>query len=138
MTASNCNQLCQPINLIRILCGLFYFPHVWSKIVGFEGTTGFFTAAGLAPGAVFVSIAMVAELLAAIGLTFGILTRWAALISVGVMAVAIYATFVVKGLGWYWAGGGVEYLVFWGLASAVVAWSAWNNEQPGRQRHQAG
>lgn len=113
------------LTLVRILCGLFYFPHVWSKIVGFEGTAGFFAQAGLAPGAVFVSLAMAAELLAGIGLTFGILTRYAALLSVGVMAVAAYAILTVKGFGWYWAGGGIEYLVFWGLASAAVAWDAW-------------
>ncbi len=126
MTHSNVgNQFAQPINLIRILCGVFYFPHVYSKIVGFDGTAGFFSAAGLAPGAVFVGVAMAAELLAAIGLTFGILTRYAALISTAIMIVAAYATIVVKGMGWYWAGGGIEYLVFWGLASAVVAWHAW-------------
>lgn len=111
--------------LIRMMCGLFYFPHVWSKIVGFEGTAGFFAAAGLAPAAVFVSLAMAAEFLAGVGLTLGILTRYAALLSAGVMAVAVYAMLTVKGLGWYWAGGGVEYLVFWGLASLVVALDAW-------------
>lgn len=113
------------LTIIRMLCGLFYFPHVWSKIVGFEGTAGFFAAAGLAPAAFFVSLAMATEFLAGVGLTFGILTRYAALLSAGIMAVAIYATLVVKGLGWYWAGGGIEYLVFWGLASAAIALDAW-------------
>ncbi|WP_397473903.1 DoxX family protein [Pusillimonas sp.] len=129
MATSLCDRFCQPINLIRTLCGLFYFPHVYSKIVGFEGTAGFFTAAGLSPGAVFVSVAMAAELLAGIGLTFGILTLYAALISTVIMFVAIYATIVVKGMGWYWAGGGIEYLAFWGLASAVVAWHAWKADR---------
>ncbi len=124
-TTANNHSLAQSMVFIRILCGLFYFPHVYSKIVGFDGTAGFFGAAGLAPGAVFVSIAMVAELLAGIGLTFGVLTRYAALVSVGIMIVAAYAVIVVNGAGWYWAGGGIEYLVFWGLASAVVAWNAW-------------
>jgi len=135
-TSNSTNQLIQPINLIRILCGLFYFPHVYSKIVGFEGTAGFFASAGLAPGAVFVSITMVAELLAGIGLTFGILTRYAALISTAIMIVAAYAILTVRGLGWYWAGGGIEYLAFWGLASAIVAWHAWKNKPGASAGHQ--
>lgn len=117
------------LTLIRVLCGLFYFPHVWSKIADFDGTAGFFAAAGLVPGAVFVSLAMAAELVAGIGLTFGVLTRYAALVSAAVMAGAIYAILVVKGVGWYWAGGGIEYLVFWGLASLVVAADAWKRHR---------
>ena len=43
------------------------------------------------------------------------------------MALAVYGTFAIKGMHWMWNFGGVEYLVFWGIASAALAIQAWRD-----------
>lgn len=119
-----------PMVVVRIICGLFYFPHSISKIIGFAGTVGFFTKAGFYPPEAFVVLSVVMELTCAIGLTFGLFPKYLGIVSAGLMLVAGYATARVHGLGWFWAGHGVEYLVFWGVASLAVALDAWN-KNPG-------
>ncbi|MGC3962391.1 MAG: DoxX family protein [Rhodocyclaceae bacterium] len=111
--------------LLRVLTGAFYLPHVLSKIVGFAGTVVFFGKAGFHPPEFFVIFSGSLELLVGLALIFGVLTKYAAIVSAGLMVVAAYATIVVKGPGWYWNVGGIEYLIFWGLASLIVFVSEW-------------
>ncbi|MFG1344868.1 DoxX family protein [Xanthobacter autotrophicus DSM 431] len=119
-------DLSNPMVVTRILCGLFYFPHAISKIIGFAGAVGFFTKAGFYPPEGFVVLSVTMELICAFGLTFGVFTKYLGVVSAGLMAVAAYATIAVHGLGWFWAQHGIEYLVFWGVASLAVALDAWN------------
>jgi putative oxidoreductase len=119
-------------NIMRIACGVFYLPHVAGKFAGLgvlnPAIVKFFASAGLSPPEAWVYIAAAAELSVAIALTLGICTRFAALGSVGLMAVAVYSLQTVKGFGWTWNTGGYEYPVFWGICSlavAVHAWQAW-------------
>ena len=60
-------------------------------------------------------------------MTVGLFLRWTALLSAGCMAVAAYAVFATKGVGWLWNMGGVEYLVMWAVVSLAVAYGAWKN-----------
>lgn len=111
-------------NLVRIVCGLFMFPHVVGKLAGFglsAGTVGFFAKAGFHPAEAWVVLAAGAELVTGIALVLGLCTRWAALGAAGVMAMAVYALQTVKGFGWTWNTGGYEYPVFWGLCALGVA-----------------
>ncbi|MET4115238.1 putative oxidoreductase [Bradyrhizobium sp. JR4.1] len=116
-------------NVIRIACGAFYLPHVAGKFVGFgvlnPAIVKFFASAGLSPPEAWVYVAAAAELSVAIALTLGICTRFAALGSVGLMAVAVYSLQTVKGFGWTWNTGGYEYPVFWGICSLALAAQAW-------------
>lgn len=116
-------------NIMRIACGLFYLPHIAGKFIAFgvvnPGTAKFFAAAGFSPAEAWVLIAALAELAAGVCLTLGLCTRFAALGSVALMAIAVYSLQVVKGFGWTWNTGGYEYPVFWGLCSAAVAIEAW-------------
>ena len=87
-----------------------------------------FAAAGLSPPEAWVYIAAAAEVAVAFALILGLCTRFAALGSVALMAVAVYSLQTVKGFGWTWNTGGYEYPVFWGICSlavAVQAWKAW-------------
>ncbi|UFN49360.1 DoxX family protein [Roseomonas sp. OT10] len=118
------------MTMLRVLLGLFYLPHFYSKVVGFESTSVFFAKAGFHPPGFFVAFSAAAELAVAVALILGLFTRYAALVSFVLMVVAAYAIIQVKGLGWYWSGGGIEYLVMWGLASLVVFVHAWR-EEPG-------
>jgi putative oxidoreductase len=116
-------------NIVRITCGLFYLPHVAGKFAGLgvlnPGIVKFFAAAGLSPPEAWVYVAAAAELSIAIALTLGLATRFAALGSVALMAVAVYSLQVVKGFGWTWNTGGYEYPVFWGICSLAVAVQTW-------------
>ena len=134
-------DLTKPENILRIICGLFYLPHIAGKFLGFgvlnPPIVKFFAAAGMSPPEVWVYIAAFAELSAAIALTLGICTRFAALGSAALMAVAVYSLQVVKGFGWTWNTGGYEYPVFWGICSLAVTVQAWQAWFAGRKVTQA-
>ena len=111
-------------NIIRIICGLFMFPHVASKFVGGalnEKTVGFFAKAGFVPPEAFVYLAAGVETLAGIMLVLAICTRWGALMAAGALAVAAFALFQVGGFKWVWNLGGFEYPVFWAITCMAVA-----------------
>ncbi|NMG36021.1 DoxX family membrane protein [Azoarcus sp. TTM-91] len=122
-------DLADPLVVLRLALGLLYVPHVYYKLAGFEGSLGFFTRAGFHPALFFLVLSLALETACAVGLTFGILVKWVGLLSGGLMAVAAYATIVVKGPGWLWNLGGVEYLVLWGLLSVTLALHAWREER---------
>ncbi|HTH16437.1 MAG TPA: DoxX family protein [Magnetospirillum sp.] len=113
------------MNVIRMMAGAFYAPHIIYKIVGWDASLVFFSKAGLEPALLFLTLSLITESVCAVGLFFGILTRWVGLAAAATMVVATYATFNVKGVGWLWNKGGVEYLAFWGVVSLVLAWMAW-------------
>lgn len=117
-------DLTDGMNIVRMVAGLFYAPHVYQKLSGIEGSLGFFTKAGLLPAPLFLGMAITCESLCFVLLTLGLFTRWAGLLSAGCMVVAAYAIFQTKGIHWYWAQGGIEYLLFWGVASLAIAVNA--------------
>lgn len=119
-------------NIVRLACGAFYLPHALGKFTALgvlnSAIVKFFAAAGLSPPEAWVYIAAAAEVAVAFALILGLCTRFAALGSVALMAVAVYSLQTVKGFGWTWNTGGYEYPVFWGICSlavAVQAWKAW-------------
>ncbi|OYX14535.1 MAG: hypothetical protein B7Z15_03655 [Rhizobiales bacterium 32-66-8] len=73
------------MNIVRIMAGLFYAPHVYQKLTGIEGSLVFFAKAGLTPAPLFLGLALVFESLSFLGLTFGLFTRWIGLLSFGCM-----------------------------------------------------
>lgn len=118
---------------LRLLVGLYYLPHVWSKISGFAGTVVFFGKAGFHPAEAFVVFSGAMELAVGLALVFGMWTRYAAVLSSVLLLVAAYAMATVNGLAWYWNVKGIEYLLFWAAASAIVCVDAWRR-QPGGLR----
>lgn len=109
--------------LLRILCGAFYIPHAHFKITKFAGAAEFFASKGFAPGKLFVSLGLALDVICAIGLIFGLYTKWVALVSVAWMLMCAVAS--AKSKQWLWVAGGAEYPVFWGLTSAIVALMYW-------------
>ncbi|CCD85422.1 conserved hypothetical protein; putative membrane protein [Bradyrhizobium sp. ORS 285] len=121
-------DLSNGLNILRIICGLFLFPHVAGKFAAgavSAATAGFFAKAGFHPPEVWVVIAAASECAAGIALVLGICTRFAALGATALLLFAVYALQVVKGFGWTWNTGGYEYPVFWAITSFVVALEAW-------------
>lgn len=113
--------------VLRLICALFFFPHIYFKIVGSPPPAlGFFVQAGFRPPGLYMKIATVAESLAALGLLFGIYTQWAALLGVATLTVAAIAVcFFNRSLKWLWNLGGMEFPVFWAIACLAVALLYW-------------
>src|SRR3954465_5806092 len=121
-------DLSNGLNIIRIICGLFLFPHVAGKFAAgavAAGTAGFFAKAGFHPPEIWVYIAALAETAAGLALVFGVCPRLAPLGAVALLGVAVYSLQVVKGFGCTWNTGGYEYPVFWALTSLAGAIEAW-------------
>jgi putative oxidoreductase len=117
-----------PAVFFRMMLGALYVPHIAFKLMDINGAATFFGKAGFQPALYFVVLALVMESISAAGLFFNILIKWTGLLSAAVLAVAIYAIFATKGVGWLWNLGGVEYLVLWAGGSFVYAVHAWKQE----------
>ena len=121
-------DLTEGANILRIIAGLFMFPHVAGKFVNGAlnpATVGFFAKAGMVPGEAWVYLAAVSETAVGVALVLGICTRFAALGGAAVLFIAVYALQVVKGFGWTWNTGGYEYPVFWALTCVAIAVEEW-------------
>lgn len=110
--------------LLRIVCGLFFFSHIFAKLAGVP--LGFFEATGFRPAGFWMKLAMVCELFAAVGLIFDLYTQWAALLAAAILLVAVIALCIVnRGVKWAWIDKGIEYPVFWMLCCLIVAVLHW-------------
>ena len=109
---------------LRIICGLFFIPHVVGKFTE-PATLGFFTAAGFKPPATWMYVAGTIETALTIGLVLGIYTPYVALIAAFHLFVAAAATYkVTKKL--IWVIGGIEYCVFWMLCCIILSMLTWH------------
>jgi putative oxidoreductase len=112
-------------NILRIMAGALMFPHVAGKFVSWmtlsQPTVEFFAKAGMAPGEVWVWIAACAEAVSGACLLLGVCTRYAALGAAAVLAIAAWAIVDVRGFGWVWNKGGIEYPIFWAITCLAVA-----------------
>lgn len=113
--------------VLRLMCSLFFFPHIYFKIVGSPPPAlGFFKAAGFKPPVFYMRVALLVELVAAVGLLFGIYTPWAALLAAASLSVAAVAVCFANGsVKWLWNLGGMEFPIFWAIACVAVAMLHW-------------
>lgn len=111
--------------ILRFHAGAFFLPQIYYKYASFEGVSTFLGMAHFYPAKAWVVAAGVVELAVAIGLMFNILAKHAALIGVIVLAVAGSAVMTVRGLGWLFNHGGVEYHAFWALICFYVFVDEW-------------
>jgi putative oxidoreductase len=117
-------------NVLRIMVGALMIPHAASKFAGFAlnpGTVGFFAKAGMQPAEFMVGFAAASEIAVAIALILGICTRFAGLGAAAILAIASYAVVAVKGFGWTWNTGGIEFNVVWAILGLLVAMDAWRD-----------
>lgn len=106
--------------LLRIMCGLFMFPHAIGKFTAREASFGFFQAAGFRPAAPFVYTAMVLEVVLGALLVLGLYVDVAA--SIAAIHLLIASAAVIKvNRKWLWHIGGCEFPFFWALCCALVA-----------------
>ena len=118
MTWADFNLL-NEFNILRIMCGLFFIPHIVGKFTEPKALE-LFGAFGFKPPRFWLYAACVIEILLTIGLFFAIYVSFVAAIAAVHLLVAAGATYRHNGK-WLWHIGGVEYCVFWALACVVVA-----------------
>lgn len=116
-------NLLNAVVILRLMCGLFFIPHVVGKFTE-PATLNFFKAAGFQPPATWMYIAGSIETVLTIALVFDIYTPYVALIAAFHLFVAGAATYKVT-KKWIWVIGGIEYCAFWVLACIVLAMLTW-------------
>jgi putative oxidoreductase len=108
--------------MLRIVIGVLLIPHGCQKLfgwfhgLGFARFTQIFDNIGYKPGAFWVAVVALTELVGGLMLVFGLFTRFAA------AALAIFmlnAIWVTSAKGFFWTQGGSEYSILI-LAVALV------------------
>ena len=117
--AQNFN-LMNEFNILRIICGAFFIPHIYAKFVVPEAL-GLFKAAGFKPAKTWMYISCAIEIVLAIALILGVYTTIAGVIGAVHLLVAAAAVWKVTGGKWLWNIGGYEYCLFWAICCGVVA-----------------
>lgn len=108
-----------PLVILRILCGIWFVPHCIGKIRNIGPASLTFAKAGFRPPRLFVILTIVLELIAGIGLVFGIMEELAAGLAVVVLLGASYAVLKINGFNWRWQKQGPEFMIFWSLACII-------------------
>lgn len=108
--------------MLRIVLGAILIPHGCQKLFGWFGGMGFtrfsalFDQLGYKPGAVWVTIVALTEVVGGIMLILGLFTRfWAAAVAIFM----INAVWFTSAKGFFWTAGGFEFSLLI-LAVALV------------------
>jgi putative oxidoreductase len=100
--------------MLRIVLGAVLVPHGCQKLfgwfggMGFERFSGLFDQLGYKPGAFWVAVVALTELVGGIMLIFGFFTRFAA---AGVAIFMINAVWFTSAKGFFWTAGGSEFSI---------------------------
>ncbi len=100
--------------LLRATLGLILIPHGCQKLFGLFGGMGFekfaslFDKLGYKPGAFWVAVVALTEVVGGLMLVFGFFTRFAALAVVIFMINAVWFT---SAKGFFWTNGGSEFSI---------------------------
>jgi len=108
--------------VLRVVMGLTLFPHGAQKAFGWFGGAGFakftqiFDTIGYKPGALWVTIVMLTEMIGGLCLALGLFTRVASLFIAIFMVNAVLFT---SAKGFFWTAGGLEYSLIIGIVALV-------------------
>jgi putative oxidoreductase len=120
-TLSQNFNLTDPFNILRIICGVFFLPHMVAKFTQQEFALGFYEKVRFRPGRAWLYASLAIEVVVAPALILGIYTRYAALLGAAFLFVAAFAVHRFAEGKWLWNLGGYEYPLFWGICCVVVA-----------------
>jgi putative oxidoreductase len=114
-------NLTDPFNILRIVCGLFFIPHLVVKFKNQDFVKGFMAKVGLNPPIAWLYGAFAVEIVVTIGLVFAIYTRYVAVLAGVFLLVAAWASYRYSEGKWIWNFGGAEYPLFWAICCFAVA-----------------
>jgi putative oxidoreductase len=110
-------------NLLRIICALFFIPHIVGKITVPQALQ-FYVDVGFKPPKFWMYLAGTIETVLTFFLLFDIHTAIFGVIAFIHLIVAAAATYKLTKC-WIWVIGGVEYCIFWAICCLVVAMHAY-------------
>ena len=110
-----------PIEVLRLICGLFFLPHLALKFVFLEDTIAFFKRAGFSHPKPTIYLDAVVEIIVAGLLLSNTYVRYAACVAALHLLVAAVAVWIANGHTWRWNRGGPEYPIFWAIICLLVA-----------------
>jgi putative oxidoreductase len=114
-------DLTDGFNILRIVCGLFFIPHLVVKFRNQDFVKDFMTKVGLRPPIAWLYAAFVIETISTVGLVLNLYTAYVALLAGAFLLVAAWASWKISDGKWIWNFGGGEYPLFWAICCFVVA-----------------
>jgi putative oxidoreductase len=108
-------------DILRIVCGLFFIPHLFVKFRNQDFVKDFMSKVGLNPPIVWLYMAFAVEIAVTVGLVLDILTVYVAVLAGLFLLVAAWASWKISAGKWMWNFGGAEYPLFWAICCFVVA-----------------
>ena len=105
---------------LRVVCGLFFVPHMVGKFTQRAAAFSFFRAAGFRPPEVFAFLAIAIEAILTLMLVLDIEARIAGTAACIYLLIAAGAVIKVE-KKWLWHIGGCEYPVFWAVCCGLTA-----------------
>lgn len=115
------NILSDPVRQLSIICGLMFIPHSVAKFSSRVAVEQVFEAVGLKPVKFFISVSLLIEIVATVGLVFNVLQPYTSWLGALFMISAGAASYKISGGKWNWSLGGCEIHVFWALCMVIVA-----------------
>ena len=113
-------DLSNEFNILRIICGLFFIPHMIGKFYE-PAALQFFVKANFKPPAAWMYLSGLIEAFLAIGLILGLFVTYVAAVAAIHLIIAAIALYRVSKGKWIWNAGGCEFPVFWAICCVVVA-----------------
>lgn len=117
-------NLLNEFNVLRIICALFFIPHIIAKFTVPQALQ-FYVNVGFKPPKFWMYLAGAIEAVLTIALLFDIYTAFFGVIAFIHLMVAAAATYKLT-KSWIWVIGGIEYCVFWAICCLVVAMHAYH------------
>lgn len=111
------------VEALQLLCGVFFLPHIVSKISDRAPSIELFTAAGLRSALPWVWAAIFVEMTVSAGLLLDVYARICAAVGALFLLAAAIVILRVSGGAWRWNQGGAEYCIFWAACCAAVAFA---------------
>ena len=112
----------QQLVALRVLCGVWFWPHIIGKLRNLGPAAGTFEKAGFRPAPLFVRITIFMEVLASLSLITGVLATLGAIVAAAVLIGAAYAVVRINGFNWRWQKQGPEYMILWAVLCLVSAY----------------
>lgn len=114
-------DLIDGLDILRILCGLFFIPHLVVKLRNQEFVKSFMAKVGLRPPVAWLYAAFAIEIVVTLGLVLDVYTVWAAWLAAAFLLVAAWSSWRFSAGRWMWNFGGAEYPFFWAICCIIVA-----------------
>lgn len=116
-------NLLNEMNLLRVICAVFFIPHIIGKFTVPQALQ-FYIEVGFKPPKFWMYLAGAIEIVLIIALLFDFHTAFFGFIAFIHLMVAAAATYKWKRC-WIWVIGGIEFCVFWAICCLVVAMHAY-------------